>query len=71
MTQPPKKQVNQYLKYSGLAFQLAGLVLAGLFGGQWLDKTFHLDKPYFTIGLVVVLFSGFLYKLYLDLNPTK
>lgn len=62
----PKKTKN-LMKYTGLGFQMAGVFLFGIFGGQWLDSHFETDKPYYTISLILVLFTGYLYKLYLDL----
>lgn len=63
-----RKSVNTYLKYSGLAFQMAGLVALGIFLGQWLDKKLNTPKPFFTIALVCLFFAGFMYRLYIDLT---
>lgn len=63
----PKKSKN-LMKYTGLGFQMAGVFLFGIFGGQKLDEYFELDRPYFTIGLILFLFTGYLYKLYIDLT---
>jgi hypothetical protein len=71
MKPKPGKQTNAYLKYTGLAFQLAGVVFAAIIAGQWLDKKWLLPKPYFTILFVVVFFSAFMYKLYLDLSSME
>lgn len=50
--QPSKKKPsNDYLKYSGMAFQFLGAILIGVFIGQWLDKKFSTEKPVFTIAL--------------------
>jgi len=62
------KKGNTYLKYSGIAFQLAALIFLAIFLGKKLDSLFSLSKPYFTILLVLLFFSAFLYKLYLDLS---
>ncbi|MDZ4845944.1 MAG: AtpZ/AtpI family protein [Chitinophagales bacterium] len=50
---PPskKKPSNDYLKYSGMAFQFLGAILLGVFLGQWLDRKFNTEKPVFTITL--------------------
>lgn len=54
-----KKEVNNYLKYSGLGFQIAGTVAAGVFIGYELDKWLHTTKPYFTaIVALVFVFLG-------------
>ena len=65
------RQVNQYLKYSGMALQL--FVFAGVCAwlGQLLDKRYSTPKPYFTI-LLILLFTGvFFYRLIKDLNRTN
>jgi NADH:ubiquinone oxidoreductase subunit H len=63
--QRPQKKWGPYLKYSGLAFQLAAVVLAGILIGGWLQK------PLFTMLLVMIFFGGFMYKLYKELTSTK
>ena len=65
----PVKEGKAYLwlKYSGIAFQLAIIILAAVWGGGKLDKHFSNDVPFITILLIIIFFSGFLYKLYLDL----
>ena len=65
------KQTNGYLKYTGLAFQLAGVVVMAILLGQWLDKKWMLSKPYFTVTLVVVFFSAFMYKLFKELTSSE
>jgi len=65
---PDKNKTKNLLKYTGLGFQMAGVFLIGIFGGQWLDEYFKLNTPYFTIGLIIFLFTGYLYKLYADLT---
>lgn len=58
---------KSFVKYTGLGFQMAGVFIAGIFGGQFLDLYFKLETPYFTIVLTLLLFIGFMYKLYIDL----
>lgn len=67
---PPerKKKVNNYLKYSGLGFQMAAIFLIGIFGGQKIDSYFDFELPIVTILLLLVLFTGYMYKLYIDLT---
>lgn len=61
------KKVSSALKYSGLAFQLAALIVVAIWSGQWLDAKLGLEQPYITILLTLLLFTGFMYKLYKDL----
>lgn len=65
---PDKKKTKSLLKYTGLGFQMAGVFLIGIFGGQWMDEFFQLETPYITIVLIVFFFTGYLYKLYADLT---
>ena len=73
MTEKPERtprQVNQFLKYSGMALQLFVLAGAGAWLGQLLDKRLGTSKPYFTI-ILILLFTGvFFYRLIKDLNRT-
>lgn len=62
------QKYNAYLRYSGLAFQLAAMVCIGLFGGKWIDNRLHLEKPVFSLLLVTLFFGVFMYKLYKDLS---
>lgn len=66
-----KNNRNTYLKYSGLGFQFAVLILIAFYLGKWLDQQIGMSKPVFTLLLILVFFVGFLYKLYLDLIKTK
>ncbi len=67
MTAKPS-QSNQYLKYSGMAFQLFILLAIGALGGQKLDQVLNTSQPYFTIALILLFTTGFFYKLVKDLN---
>ncbi len=62
------RQVNQYLKYSGMAIQLFVLMGVAAWLGQLLDKRLATSKPYFTI-ILILLFTGvFFYRLVKDLS---
>jgi len=51
MTFDPKKQgLNSYVRYSGMAFQMAVIILLGMFGGYKLDRWLNLS-PLFTVVL--------------------
>ena len=53
----PKKISNSladYARYSNLAFQMAVILLAGVFGGIKLDKVIQLDFPLFTVLLSLI-----------------
>ncbi len=57
-----------YMKYSGLAFQFAAIVVVSYLIGKWLDGILGFEKPYMTMLLILVFFTGFLYKLYIELS---
>jgi F0F1-type ATP synthase assembly protein I len=59
-----RPQVDQYLKYSGMAFQLAIVLAIGTFAGSRLDRYFQTERPYFTAILALLsLFAGFYLSL--------
>lgn len=44
------KNVNNYAKYSGLAFEMLGIIILGVWGGIKLDALFD-TKPLFSVVL--------------------
>ena len=66
MTKPAPP--NQYLKYSGMVFQLFVLLGVGAWLGQYLDKKLHTPDPYFTILFILLFTAGFFYKLVKELG---
>ncbi len=63
----PKKerQLNQYIRYSAIAFQMGGIIGLGVWLGYWLDGRYNTQTPWFTIG--IGLFSIFV-ALYVSLK---
>ncbi len=57
-TKEPKKQLNDYARYSGMAVQMIAIILFGVLGGIKLDEFLSLKFPVFT--LVLTLLSVFL-----------
>ena len=53
--QNSKNQLNQYAKYSGIAFQMFAVIFIGVFGGIKLDDYISFNFPLFTI--LFTLFS--------------
>ena len=57
-----RQQANDYLKYSGLAFQMGLIILLGVLAGRELDRMWG-TKPYLTVALsllsiVIALYSS-------------
>lgn len=58
-----QSQINEYVKYSGLAFQMAALILLGYWLGSKIDKWLDLSFPAFTIILILTFLSVSFYSL--------
>jgi ATP synthase protein I len=43
------KPVDELLRYSGLAFQMAAVLAVFAFAGHWLDRRLALSTPWFTL----------------------
>ncbi len=52
-----KNNVNNFIKYTNIGFEMLAVILLGVFGGQKLDEVFGMDKPVCTV--VVSLFAVF------------
>ncbi len=61
----PKHEPNAILKYSGMAFQMAAIILIFTLIGKKLDAHFGMEKP--TITLIFALLSVII-ALYLNLK---
>lgn len=68
MPELPRRNVNKYLKYSGIGFTLFGLLAIAVYGGQRLDAFLELSQPWFTIVFLLVGFGGWVAKLMRDLD---
>ncbi len=66
----PKKNLNQYAKYSGMAFQMMVIIVAGTFGGLKLDLWLK-TKPVFTVILSVAAVFLSIYYFTRDLLKKK
>ncbi len=62
-----KSAIKASAKYGGMAFQLLGSCLAGVFIGRWLDKVMHLERPLWAVLLTVLFMLAALYALYRQL----
>ncbi|MDF1694311.1 MAG: AtpZ/AtpI family protein [Saprospiraceae bacterium] len=63
-----KKKSASYMKYAGLAFQMAIIFFIGIYGGKKLDAYFGHETPGITIFLIFFLFIGYMYKLFHELK---
>ena len=63
-----KSKANVALKYSGMAFQMAMIMLGGIFLGKYLDKYFETGSDIFTA--ILAIFSVGI-ALYMTLKDIK
>lgn len=70
--QLPKKQLNGYAKYSIMGFQMAAIILLGIFGGMKLDEVLGLKKfPVFTLLFSLLSVFAAIYFVIKDLLKKK
>lgn len=63
----PQKQLNNYVRYSSLAFQMLGIILIGVFGGMKLDQLINWEFPVFTVVLSISSVFGAIFFAVKDL----
>lgn len=59
----PKSQPNNYMRYSGLAFQILAVLGLATWGGWSFDRYLNLKFPLFTILLLTAAIIGIIYML--------
>ncbi|MGK7395669.1 MAG: AtpZ/AtpI family protein [Candidatus Cyclobacteriaceae bacterium M3_2C_046] len=52
--QKESNQIREYLKYSGLAFQMVAMILLALWAGMKIDQWMQWKFPLFTIVFILV-----------------
>ncbi|MBL0913585.1 MAG: AtpZ/AtpI family protein [Bacteroidia bacterium] len=57
------KRSNEALRYADLGWRMLVIVLAGVFGGRWLDTKFPATKPLFVVGLSMLALGASMYML--------
>jgi ATP synthase protein I len=66
-----KSALNDYGRYSSLAFQMIAIILAGVFGGIKLDKIVRWEFPVFTLVLTILAVFMSIYYAVKDLIRNK
>ncbi len=68
----PQNQLNKYVRYSSLAFQMLAIILIGVFGGMKLDQIIRWEFPVFTVVLSILGVFGSMFFVVKDLlKPPK
>lgn len=62
-----KKYLNNYAKYSSIAFQMLAIILLGVWGGIKLDEWIKFEFPVFTVVLSMVSVVLAIYYVVKDL----
>jgi hypothetical protein len=58
-----KKPLKDYLKYSGMGFQLIGALLLGAWVGDYIDTKMENQTPIATLTCLLVMLSATLYLI--------
>jgi F0F1-type ATP synthase assembly protein I len=53
-----KKKIDQFIRYSSLAFEMMIIMAAGVFIGYKIDHWLNLSFPVFTLGLMIFSVIG-------------
>ena len=69
-TDPRKQGLNNYARYSGMAFQMLAIILLGMFAGYKLDVWVN-SKPVFTVILSLLSVIIAIYVVTKDLLKRK
>ncbi len=64
----PKKQLNPYIQFTGIGFQMGVTFYLAAYFGKKLDAKYQLPKPYFTIGFILL---GLIISIYNLVNQLK
>ncbi|MDX1909972.1 MAG: AtpZ/AtpI family protein [Saprospiraceae bacterium] len=62
-----KSAIKATAKYGGMAFQLLGACLAGVFIGKWLDRYVQTERPLWAVFLTIFFMVASLYSIYRQL----
>ena len=59
---PNPEKINSYARYSGIAFQMIVIILAGVYGGIKADQWLNTKRPVFTaifslIGVILAIYT--------------
>ena len=72
---PEKKKdqssLNDYARYSSIAFQMIAIILLGVFGGMKLDQLIKIEFPVFTVVLTILSVILSIYFVIRDLIKMK
>jgi len=59
--QKPKKKLDDFIRYSSLAFEMMAIMGIGTFAGVKIDQWLDLQFPVFTLVLMILSVAGGIY----------
>jgi len=62
-----KEKADSYMRYSGMAFELVGILVVGVFVGKKLDAWMGNETAYATLGLLVFFLIAYFFRIYYTL----
>ncbi|MBK7871619.1 MAG: AtpZ/AtpI family protein [Saprospiraceae bacterium] len=66
-----RSQPVQYMKYTGMAFQMAATIAIGVLLGRFLDRRLHTEQAYFTALFALVFTVAAMYLAVKDFLKKK
>lgn len=60
--QKDKKKLDNFIRYSSMAFEMVAIMGVGAFAGVKLDQWLDLSFPVFTVGLLLLAVVGAIYN---------
>lgn len=68
----PSQNMNNYMKYSAIGFQIGGSLAGGALIGYFIDKKMGNEQPYAMAGLSILFLFGGMYIAFKDfIKPPK
>lgn len=61
--QKKKKKLDDFIRYSNLAFEMIAIMGVGVFAGIKIDQWLELSFPAFTLGLMILSVLGAIYHV--------
>ena len=58
---------KEYMRYSGMAFELIGLMVIAILAGKKIDQWLHFDTAYGTLSLLILFLIAYFVRVYYSL----
>ncbi|HET6560161.1 MAG TPA: AtpZ/AtpI family protein [Prolixibacteraceae bacterium] len=58
-----KKKLDDFIRYSNLAFEMIAIMGVGVFAGIKIDQWLEMRFPAFTLGLMILSVAGAIYHV--------